>query len=62
MFLMRQARRLARRRVHAGGAEVRLTQREWALFDTLLGARGRVLPMAAVPLEITARVRGADVD
>ena len=27
----------------------------------LLGARGRVLPMAAVPLEITARVRGADV-
>ena len=28
----------ARRRVHAGGAEVRLTQREWALFDTLLGA------------------------
>ncbi|GAB94462.1 putative cofD-like protein [Kineosphaera limosa] len=26
----------------------------------LLGARGRVLPMAAVPLEITARVRGAD--
>lgn len=25
----------------------------------LLGARGRVLPMAAVPLEITARVRGA---
>lgn len=26
----------------------------------LLGARGRVLPMAAVPLAITARVRGAD--
>ncbi len=26
----------------------------------LLGARGRVLPMAAVPLEITARVRDAD--
>jgi uncharacterized cofD-like protein len=26
----------------------------------LLGAQGRVLPMAAVPLDITARVRGAD--
>lgn len=26
----------------------------------LLGARGRVLPMAAVPLEITAEIRGAD--
>ncbi|MGI8434148.1 MAG: gluconeogenesis factor YvcK family protein [Nocardioidaceae bacterium] len=26
----------------------------------LLGAEGRVLPMAAVPLDITARVRGAD--
>lgn len=38
----------ARRRVHAGGAEVRLTQREWALFDTLLGARGRVLGKPAL--------------
>jgi uncharacterized cofD-like protein len=28
----------------------------------LLGAQGRVLPMAAVPLDITARVRGADSD
>ncbi len=26
----------------------------------LLGARGRVLPMSAVPLDVTARVRGAD--
>jgi uncharacterized cofD-like protein len=28
----------------------------------LLGAEGRVLPMAAVPLDIVARVRGADAD
>src|SRR5690606_16419313 len=28
----------------------------------LLGARGRVLPMCAVPLEITARVAGLDPD
>ncbi len=28
----------------------------------LLGARGRVLPMSAVPLDVTARVRGADPD
>jgi uncharacterized cofD-like protein len=31
---------------------------EWV--GRLLGARGRVLPMAAVPLEIEARVRGVD--
>ncbi len=31
---------------------------EW--MGRLLGARGRVLPMAAVPLDIEARVRGAD--
>ncbi len=31
-------------RVWRDGAEVRLTAREWALFDALLGARGRVLP------------------
>lgn len=30
----------------AGGDEIRLTQREWALFDALLGARGRVLGKA----------------
>lgn len=30
------------------GAEVRLTSREWALFDTFLGARGRVLAKAAL--------------
>jgi uncharacterized cofD-like protein len=30
------------------------------LVGRLLNARGRVLPMAAVPLEITARVEGAD--
>ena len=28
----------------------------------LLGAHGRVLPMAAVPLDIVAEVRGADLD
>ncbi len=28
----------------------------------LLGAHGRVLPMASVPLDIAARVRGADMD
>ena len=33
-------------RVWRDGAEVRLTAREWALFDALLGARGRVLPKA----------------
>ena len=32
------------------------------LVGRLLNARGRVLPMAAVPLEITARVRGADAN
>ena len=31
-------------RLWRAGDEVRLTAREWALFDTLLGARGRVLP------------------
>ena len=38
----------ARRRIFAGGEEKRLTQREWALFDTLLGARGRVLGKQAL--------------
>ena len=33
-------------RVWRGGEEIRLTAREWALFDALLGARGRVLPKA----------------
>lgn len=28
--------------------ELRLTAREWALFDTLLGARGRILPKSAL--------------
>ncbi len=32
------------------------------LVGRLLRARGRVLPMAAVPLELTAQVRGADPD
>ena len=32
------------------------------LVGRLLNARGRVLPMAAVPLEITARVSGCDPD
>lgn len=35
-------------RVWREGAEVRLTAREWALFDALLGARGRVLPKTAL--------------
>ncbi len=30
-------------RVWRSGSEIRLTAREWALFDALLGARGRVL-------------------
>lgn len=30
-------------RIWREGTELRLTAREWALFDTLLGARGRVL-------------------
>lgn len=33
-------------RVWRDGAEIRLTAREWALFDALLGARGRVVPKA----------------
>ncbi len=35
-------------RIWRGDEEVRLTSREWALFDTLLGARGRVLTKAAL--------------
>lgn len=35
-------------RLWRDGAEVRLTAREWALFDALLGARGRVLSRAAL--------------
>jgi two-component system OmpR family response regulator len=35
-------------RVWAQGGEVRLTAREWALFDTLIGARGRIVPKAAL--------------
>jgi two-component system, OmpR family, response regulator len=35
-------------RVWREGAEIRLTAREWALFDALLGARGRVLSKAAL--------------
>lgn len=38
----------ARRRVFRGPEEIRLTQREWALFDTLVGARGRVLGKPAL--------------
>lgn len=33
-------------RVWQGSTEIRLTAREWAMFDALLGARGRVLPKA----------------
>lgn len=35
-------------RLWKGGAEIRLTAREWAVFDALLGARGRVLPKPAL--------------
>ena len=35
-------------RVWRAGDEIRLTAREWALFDALLGARGRVLPKSAL--------------
>lgn len=35
-------------RVWRDGAEIRLTSREWALFDALLGARGRVLSKPAL--------------
>lgn len=35
-------------RVWRAGAEVRLTAREWALFEALLGARGRVLGKSAL--------------
>lgn len=35
-------------KVWQGGDEIRLTSREWALFDTLLGARGRVLAKPAL--------------
>lgn len=38
----------ARHRVFRGPEEIRLTQREWALFDTLVGARGRVLGKPAL--------------
>lgn len=35
-------------RVWRDGAEIRLTSREWALFDALLGARGRVVTKSAL--------------
>ena len=35
-------------RVWRAGVEVRLTAREWALFEALLGARGRVLGKSAL--------------
>ncbi|VDC33876.1 response regulator transcription factor [Pseudogemmobacter humi] len=35
-------------RVWQGGEEIRLTSREWALFDAFLGARGRVLAKPAL--------------
>lgn len=35
-------------KVWRDGAEVRLTSREWALFDALLAARGRVLAKPAL--------------
>ena len=38
----------AAQRLWRDGQELRLTAREWALFDTLLGARGRILPKSAL--------------
>lgn len=38
----------ARQRIFSGAEEIRLTQREWALFDTLLGARGRIVGKPAL--------------
>ena len=38
----------ARSRVFREGAEIRLTSREWAVLDALLGARGRVLSKTAL--------------
>ena len=35
-------------RVWRDGAEIRLTSREWALFDALLGARGRLVAKPAL--------------
>lgn len=35
-------------RVWKDGAEIRLTSREWAVFDALLGARGRLLSKTAL--------------
>lgn len=35
-------------RLWRDGAEIRLTAREWAVFDALLGARGRVLPKSVL--------------
>lgn len=35
-------------RLWKAGAEIRVTAREWAVFDALLGARGRVLPKSTL--------------
>ena len=35
-------------RLFCGPAEIRLTSREWAVFDALLSARGRVLSKAVL--------------
>ncbi len=42
----------------SGGADAHVAGLDWVA--RLLGARGRVLPMAAVPLDVVAQVRGAD--
>lgn len=47
------------------GVEVRLTSREWALFDTLLGARGRVLAKTALEEALyafDARIEGNAIE
>lgn len=52
-------------RIWRAGQEVRLTSREWALFDALLGARGRILAKTALEdalYDFDARIEGNAVE
>lgn len=52
-------------RLWQGDTEIRLTSREWALFDTLLGARGRVLPKSRLEdalYDFDAKIEGNAVE
>ena len=52
-------------RVWQGSAEIRLTSREWAVFEALLGARGRVLTKAVLEealYDFDAQVEGNAVE